>query len=159
MKVKGIDRELVLEAMIDDATRKAEGKGLEDWTLDMGGGQKLEFASGKASLNGELVAQYEQSGEWSSGLSCDIAAELDGQLGEDFLPSSEDGAGLSLDNGNTYWGPSELMENKEEIDELHRQIVNRMDDGTRERLHHLLAPCDELTFIAAYIAIRELVVG
>lgn len=155
MKVKGIDRELVLEAMIDDAARKAEGKGLEDWTLDMGGGQKLEFASGKASLNSELVVQ----GEWSSGLSRDLAAELDGQLGEDFLPSAEDGAGLSLDNGNTYWGPSELLENKEEIDELHRQIVNLMDDDTRERLHMLLAPCDELTFIAAYIAIRELTVG
>lgn len=70
---------------------------------------------------------------------------------------------LSIDNGATFYAASEIPEIMPEINarHLYRQIVNFMDDETREAVHMDLAPCTDAEFLAEYLrrANDDLIIG
>lgn len=67
---------------------------------------------------------------------------------------------ISLDNGITYMTAEEAMA---EINarNLWDVVVQMMDDETRERVHHDLAPCTNDEFLARYLEIApaDLIIG
>ena len=67
---------------------------------------------------------------------------------------------ISLDNGLTFVDAGEAIAEIYEYN-LWGAVVSAMDDETCERAHEAVAPCDELTFLRAYLEIAEsdLVVG
>lgn len=65
-------------------------------------------------------------------------------------------ARISIDNGTTYISPAEALESVT-LD----QLVEYMDDETREAVHAELAPCTDEEFLRRYleIAADDLIIG
>lgn len=67
---------------------------------------------------------------------------------------------VSIDNGNTFHsslaGAAGIV-----VLGCFEQLVERMDDETRERVHAELAPCSEEEFLARYLELApcDLVIG
>lgn len=62
-------------------------------------------------------------------------------------------AGISLDNGEHWYTVYDLPDIMPEIEDrnLWQTIVNAMDDDTRETVHALFAPCEDLEFLEEYL--------
>ena len=67
---------------------------------------------------------------------------------------------ISLDNGNTYLTADEAMQEITDRN-LWEQVVELMDDDTREQVHAELAPCTEEEFLTRYLELApaDLIVG
>lgn len=78
------------------------------------------------------------------------------EITADDLPDNE----ISLDNGNTFLTAHEAMQEIKERN-LWAQVVELMDDDTREQVNAELAPCTEEEFLARYLELApaDLIVG
>lgn len=63
---------------------------------------------------------------------------------------------ISIDNGLTWVEPEEAIKGKEWA-----VIAHYMEDETREKVHHELAPCTDLEFLTRYLELAQydLVIG
>lgn len=75
----------------------------------------------------------------------------------------ENHAQISLDDGNTLYDSDDVEEIMDEIEErdLWDQIVELMDDETRESVHRDYAPCSNKMFLEEYLrrAEDDLIIG
>lgn len=63
-------------------------------------------------------------------------------------------AEISINNGLTFCSASEVIA-EIMVNGLWDNVVERMDDELRERVHDELAPCSELEFLARYLELAE----
>lgn len=93
----------------------------------------------------------------------EIATAIDAAVRNDYYSALFQGGNVnkvSLDNGNTYMTAHEAMQEIKERN-LWEQVVELMNDDTREQVNAELAPCTEEEFLTRYLELAptDLIIG
>lgn len=152
MTVKGIDRELMLQAEIDHISRFAAAGDYVKVFWPLGEKTAVVAKNGEITYGKALIADY---GSFEGIQADDLAKKLDGLLDKDFLDDCGCYTGVELPGEPRPLNPTDLKDREADILKYYDRILRAMDAGIRDRLQNLIGGkpgCDKLTFVAAYIA-------